>query len=306
MFKSLRSVLMVAVLVGAAAFVYGLVVARYEIFPYAYIYRVYKWISHDPDEESLRQIRALHLVLNERVVEPGSPLVGRGGGIARFEDVVVGADAAGQFFYFDGDRIRMLDIQANLNRGAAFEYIDRHGDEKSRRRAFEAFRVFDLEIRESGNSTELYLTHPYWDSEQVVMRVRLSRLLVQDFPGVLTQSRKYTPGDWEVLYECEPAIEFSQIDPSPFISDHSGGRIALGPDGGIYVSFGDRRFDGVAHPLVASQEDNTCFGKIFRVDPDSLAAQEIARGLRNTQGLTFDLQGRLWSSDHGPHAALLS
>ena len=33
----------------------------------------------------------------------------------------------------------------------------------------------------------------------------------------------------------------------------------------------------------------------------ALQAREVARGLRNPQGLMFDAESQLWSTEHGPH-----
>jgi cytochrome c2 len=76
--------------------------------------------------------------------------------------------------------------------------------------------------------------------------------------------------------------------------------MVLGADDRLYVSAGDQRFDGISDPFIASQAPDTCFGKILRFDPDSGKIEEIARGLRNSQGLTFDSSGKLWATEHGP------
>jgi glucose/arabinose dehydrogenase len=72
---------------------------------------------------------------------------------------------------------------------------------------------------------------------------------------------------------------------------HNGGRIIFGADGMLYVSTGD-----------AARADNPGErnGKILKVNPDSGAFSVFSSGLRNTQGLCFDSNNRLFSTEHGP------
>lgn len=42
------------------------------------------------------------------------------------------------------------------------------------------------------------------------------------------------------------------------------------------------------------------FGKLLRIHTDTGAAEIIARGLRNAQGLARDGDGNLWETEHGP------
>jgi cytochrome c2 len=295
-----RLILGISVLVGCAAFIYGFLVAQYEIFPYSHIRQVYRSFVPGSDKVPVTQKRTLHLVLNQRVVSHDELVISRGGGIARYNNTVVGVDAGGNFFYYKDGQIHPLDIEPDSNREAAFDYIDRHIDEEFRGIARETFRVSDLEIRQTGKSAEFYILHHYWDAQQLAKITRVSRLAVQNPSRLLDRSASYSADDWQVVFECRPVIEISNKYPSPFISNHSGGRLAVGPDNGIYVSFGDAKFDGIASPFVAPQEDGTCFGKIFRIDVDSLESSEVARGLRNPQGLMFDAQSQLWSTEHGP------
>ncbi len=85
---------------------------------------------------------------------------------------------------------------------------------------------------------------------------------------------------------------------------HFGGRLAEGPDGAIYLTIGERgEFD-------PAQDLDKLHGKIIRITRDGRPAPgnpflDRAGGViwsyghRNPQGLTFDAEGRLWSSEHG-------
>jgi glucose/arabinose dehydrogenase len=91
---------------------------------------------------------------------------------------------------------------------------------------------------------------------------------------------------------------------------HFGSRIVLAPDGKLFLALGER---SVPEARVLSQDLNTHFGKVVRLNPDgsvpednpfvgrSDAKPEIwSYGHRNIQAAALDLQGRLWTIEHGP------
>jgi glucose/arabinose dehydrogenase len=95
----------------------------------------------------------------------------------------------------------------------------------------------------------------------------------------------------------QPAII---IDNIPGASNHNGGRIAFGPDGYLYVTTGD-----AGNPN-SSQDRNSLAGKILRITADGQIPTDnpfqnavYAYGIRNSQGLAWDSEGRLWATDHG-------
>ncbi len=102
-------------------------------------------------------------------------------------------------------------------------------------------------------------------------------------------------------------------------SNHNGGQIAFGPDGYLYIGFGDGGSGG--DPLGNGQNLKTLHGTILRIDIDQYSAEvpyaipddnpfvgnsnqwreEIwAWGLRNPWRFSFDrLNGQLWTGDVG-------
>jgi glucose/arabinose dehydrogenase len=84
-------------------------------------------------------------------------------------------------------------------------------------------------------------------------------------------------------------------------SYHDGGRMAFGPDGYLYITTGD------AGNVDSAQETDSLLGKILRLDEDGNIPEDnpfgngvYSYGHRNPQGLAWDDQGRLWSTEHGP------
>jgi glucose/arabinose dehydrogenase len=112
-------------------------------------------------------------------------------------------------------------------------------------------------------------------------------------------------------------------DPQP---NHNGGQLAFGPDGYLYIGFGDGGAANDQGPGHASggngQSLDTLLGKILRIDPrespgrpytvpadnpfvgDSDAQPEIwSYGLRNPWRFSFDTEtGDLWIADVGQNA----
>ncbi|MEU7897788.1 PQQ-dependent sugar dehydrogenase [Nonomuraea sp. NPDC049152] len=119
------------------------------------------------------------------------------------------------------------------------------------------------------------------------------------FDGVKVSGRR------EVLTQDQP------------YANHNGGQLAFGPDGYLYIAFGDGGSGGDPHGN--GQNLGTWLGKILRVDPRGEpytvpkdnpfvgragAKPEIwAYGLRNPWRFTFDKQtGDLWMGDVGQDA----
>ncbi|WKZ23865.1 MAG: PQQ-dependent sugar dehydrogenase [Candidatus Dojkabacteria bacterium] len=87
----------------------------------------------------------------------------------------------------------------------------------------------------------------------------------------------------------------------PGAAIHDGGRMVFGPDGMLYIATGD------ANRSESAQVREHLHGKILRVTDEGMIPSDnpfsgspvFSLGHRNPQGLSWDTEGRLWSSEHG-------
>lgn len=91
------------------------------------------------------------------------------------------------------------------------------------------------------------------------------------------------------------------VDEIPGAANHDGGRIKFGPDKYLYITTGDAQEPSLA------QDKNSLAGKILRVKDDGTPAfgnpfnnRIFSYGHRNPQGITWDKDGSVWETEHGP------
>ncbi|NBW72989.1 MAG: PQQ-dependent sugar dehydrogenase [Microbacteriaceae bacterium] len=105
--------------------------------------------------------------------------------------------------------------------------------------------------------------------------------------------------DWQL---SNKRVLLKGIDRSGKSTTHNGGRLAIGPDGKLWVSLGDAGQLGAT-----SQNWNRLGGSILRLNLDGTVPEDNprpgsfvwAKGLRDTQGMAWDRYGNMWTTEFG-------
>ncbi|KHE68799.1 sorbosone dehydrogenase family protein [Halobacillus sp. BBL2006] len=126
---------------------------------------------------------------------------------------------------------------------------------------------------------QAYAYHTYEEEQEVYNRVVLLKKEVDKWVEV------------KPLLEKIPGAQF-----------HNGGRLEIAPDGSLFVTTGD------ALNKSLPQKKNSLAGKILRLNPDGSVPEDnpyqdsyvFSYGHRNPQGLTWNENGDLFASEHGP------
>lgn len=118
---------------------------------------------------------------------------------------------------------------------------------------------------------------------------------------------------------ADPASERVVLRVAQPFTNHNGGQLQFGPDGYLYIGFGDG--GSARDPMNAGQNRRTLLGKMLRLDVDSTDTYRVpatnpfagnadtlpeiwALGLRNPWRYSFDrLTGDLWIADVGQNRA---
>ncbi len=151
----------------------------------------------------------------------------------------------------------------------------------------------------SANHTIFFTYFEYLD--KTVYNTSIARAVLDESAGAIR--------DVKVLLKTSPYLPNDQTLGA---GTKSGGRIAIGADGFLYVTIGDRDNAG-PRPWGVAQILDTHLGKVIRITKDGAPAPgnpfigqpgalpEIwAIGMRSQEGLAFAPDGGLYEVEHGP------
>ena len=161
----------------------------------------------------------------------------------------------------------------------------------------EVLAVEDVFYRKSHGLLSMTF-HPDWaDSPYVYLHYVYQRPRDDHFEDI---GSRVVRCRWDGNKLGAPEVVFDDI---PGQTYHNGSRMAVGPDGKLYVTTGD------AGSTRATQDPTKLNGKVLRLNLDgSIPADNPipgnpvwSVGHRNAQGLVFAPSGRLYASEHGPN-----
>lgn len=195
------------------------------------------------------------------------------------QDIVTGLDTPWEAVFLDNNRILITERPGKITlakQGQKSTWLDL--SESVNERGEGGLMGLAMDPNFAQNQT-LYVTHTY--SEKGSQKLRLLRLKAEGDKG---------------------RIDKVLIDKVDAATNHNGGRLRFGPDGKLYWSVGEL-FDAEL-----AQSINNLNGKILRLNADGSIPVDnpipnsliYSFGHRNPQGLAWDAQGRLFSTEHGP------
>jgi len=161
--------------------------------------------------------------------------------------------------------------------------------------------LFDLALDPNFASNHtIFFTFFGWD-HGMISGIQVARATFNQAANALS--------DVKVIFRARPS---TPNDARSGIGTRSGGRLAIGKDGFLYITIGDRD-TGSSFAWRVAQTLDTDLGKIIRITKDGKPAPgnpftgqdgalpEIwAIGQRSQEGLAFDNDGNLWETEHGP------
>jgi hypothetical protein len=230
---------------------------------------------------------------------PGSST--KGGGLSRFGDDLLLADAIGQLYILqieDGSAsmsARQLPFGVPLNKADFIAGTDPSIDQRR-------FRVGDILAQDLGDRFRIFASYHHWNVADECFTVRVSSALI-DATGNPLEDAEAT---WTTLFESVPCLGVreakngAQTEYPRFAGHQMGGRLVQFDDRSLLLSVGDHRYDGLNSPLTLPQDDASSYGKTILIDLVDNSQRIFSLGHRNAQGLTVDGSGNVWLTEHGP------
>lgn len=219
--------------------------------------------------------------------------IASGGGIEAYGETLVIVTALGRIGYLDlaTHTAAYLPETVPMNVSGLME------SEAWERTVFNRnwFRVHDLLLEDTGGgSAELLISHHYYDGTGNICN-RITSVPVAFSDGAMTVT-----GAFETKLDIDPCINLEEVGYS-FDGHMSGGRLYPAGDGTIFMTVGDFGIGGKkGNPQLDRLGPPGQLGRLLRLDLATGEVSVFAEGLRNSQGLTIDSQGRIWTTDHGP------
>lgn len=161
-----------------------------------------------------------------------------------------------------------------------------------------AYRYFDILAYDLNGTSHLALSFIRFKPER---RCFQTVVAVLDIPSTAVELVAYEAAaeDWRTVYETAPCLPIKKKE-SAIEVQIGGGRLAYDGNGRLILGSGDYHIDGVFSEMPAIAQDPAYdYGKVIEIDLVTGKNRQIAQGLRNMQGVTFDAKGRLWTVEHG-------
>ncbi|ABD57147.1 PQQ-dependent sugar dehydrogenase [Jannaschia sp. CCS1] len=255
-------------------------------------------------EQTDQVILTNRLRLDARTVFLPSQTADYAGGIdAVNQGQVVLLDRLGSFFLVSPDTVSEIAIEAPENGLDALRAQLAAGELGNATVEFKWFRFNDILVARNGETDMLLVSYTEWHPERRCFTSTLSGYQIAH--DVVWQDLSVTQDDWRVVARTEPCLD-PLPDGEAIFGLEAGGRLAQQPGESSSVfwttgqyergdSFSGTNFDTAA----LGMRDGSHYGRVLNVSLEDGSIVELARGLRNPQGLDVEPNGNIWVTDHG-------
>jgi cytochrome c2 len=273
---------------------YGFLIGKYNIFPYSlmtYFKKPFMVLAEKSNNED-KLITSSHV--NFKLTEVNKfnslNLIPEGGGLTTFKNEIIGVDSEGNFFKINQkNELELLNhITIKTNKESAIK-VFKELNIKTSKRILRHFRVLDLV---GLNENKLLISYQFFDENS---QSKYFKIDVLNFDSSI-----YDIPQMKNIYKSKFKIQISKELQGPFYSNRNGGRIERINDDFIFFSLGDNQFDELYHNETSSQNLNSDFGKILKINIKTQEYEIYAKGLRNPQGLCLTNDNNLLTVGHGP------
>lgn len=224
---------------------------------------------------------------------------GRGGGLTVVDNHAVLSTIDGRLYLASApDDVRPLAIAVPDYGFAAYRAFAEDPANSAYRFELWAYRYFDLLAYDHGGSKHLALSFVRFEPERRCFHTIVS---VLDIPSTAAGLAAFSARaeDWRTIYVTEPCLPIKKTETAIEVQI-GGGRLAYDGRGRLYLGSGDFHMDGIYSEMPAVAQDPAFdYGKVIEIDIATGTSRQIAQGLRNIQGITFDAKGQLWTVEHG-------
>jgi len=166
------------------------------------------------------------------------------------------------------------------------------------RQNYPNFRYNGVEFFNAPSGSGLLISYTHFDAENACYTSRLARADIAA-DAELKQVAIAT-ADWRVLYDTAPCLPLHPNEQAIHVMVASGRMAIDNAADTVYLASGNYDADPVSGNEPISQDAGNDYGKVLAINIATGEARRISRGHRNPQGITRDLQGRIFTVEHGP------